>query len=95
MLTERTNHLVLLCPPPLPFPLPCHAMQCNAQSRANCSLTTAKALYDAAESKFSKNGFAKDDGASLRRTMEGQWPGSSVSVVLLCTLCSSTSPRTS
>lgn len=45
-------------------------LRCH-QDRTNATQATARALYDAAEVKLSKNGFAKDDGASLRRTFEG------------------------
>lgn len=42
-----------------------------SQDRASASSAAARALRDSAESQFRANGFAKDDGASLRRTFEG------------------------
>lgn len=43
------------------------------QERANTSSETAKALYDIADTKLKANGFAYGEGASLRRTFEGEW----------------------
>lgn len=42
------------------------------QERANTSTETAKALYDIAETRLKNNGFGYGEGASLRRTFEGE-----------------------